>query len=177
MYTSALRPTLRRQLAEKVLARGLSDIAAMGGEPRACFLSLGLPESTTRAWIDAFFRGLLRLAAETGTTLAGGDLARADRMICDIVVYGTVPRGRALRRDRRAGDAIYVSGELGGSALGLQLRSGAAWRRHLSPQPRLRLGRFLREKLKAKTGMDISDGLSIDLHRLTAGIGNSGLRR
>ena len=161
-------------IGRKVLARGLSDIAAMGGEPRACFLSLGLPESTTRAWIDAFFRGLLRLAAETGTTLAGGDLARADRMICDIVVYGTAPRGRALRRDRaRAGDAIYVSGELGGSALGLQLRSGAAWRRHLSPQPRLRLGRFLREKLKAKTGMDISDGLSIDLHRLTRASGTA----
>jgi thiamine-monophosphate kinase len=159
-------------IGRKVLARGLSDIAAMGGLPRACFLSLALPESISRSWIDAFYRGLLRLCRETGTTLAGGDLARADRVICDIVVYGAVPRGQALRRDKaRPGDAIYVSGELGGSSLGLERQTGASWRRHLSPQPRLRLGRFLREKLKVKAAMDLSDGLSMDLHRLARASG------
>lgn len=154
-------------LGRKALARGLSDIAAMGGEPRACFLSLALPLSLPEGWIGKFYTGLLRLARQTGTTLAGGDLARAEQVTCDIVVYGAVPRGKALRRDAaRPGDAIYVSGNLGGSALGLEVKSGPAWRRHLYPQPRLRLGRFVREKLGAKTAMDLSDGLSIDLHRL-----------
>ena len=151
----------------KALARGLSDIAAMGATPRFCLLSLALGEWTDQRWADAFYRGFLRLARDTGTVLAGGDLARAERMSCDVVVAGAVPKGKALRRDgARAGDAIYVSGRLGGSALGLETRSGAAWKRHLRPEPRLSLGRFLREKLEATAAMDISDGLALDLHRL-----------
>ena len=154
-------------LGRKALARGLSDIAAMGGEPRACFLSLALPASLHQDWIDKFYRGLLALARDSRTTLAGGDLACAARVTCDIVVCGAVPRGEALRRDKaRPGDAIYVSGGLGGSSLGLELQTGLAWRRHLRPQPRLRLGRFLRKQLRATAAMDLSDGLSIDLHRL-----------
>jgi thiamine-monophosphate kinase len=156
----------------KALARGLSDIAAMGGEPRFCLLSLALPPWADSRWLDGFYGGLLRLAARTRTPLMGGDLARAEKAMCDIVVCGAVPRGTALRRDgARAGDGIYVSGSLGGSAMGLSQGSGNGWRRHLHPQPRLALGRFLRARLRATAAMDLSDGLSLDLHRLSLASG------
>lgn len=149
----------------KTLARGLSDIAAMGGEPRFCLISLALAPWTEVRWVDRFYRGLLRLAGATGTVLAGGDLGHAERLSCDVVVCGSVPRGKALRRDgARPGDVIYVSGRLGGSALGLATYRGAAWKKHSYPEPRLELGRFLRGR--ASAAMDLSDGLSLDLHRL-----------
>lgn len=152
----------------KCLARGLSDIAAMGGEPRFCLLSLAVAPWGNARWLDGFYRGLLTLARSAGATLAGGDLARSrDKMMADIVVCGAVPRGKALRRDgARAGDGIYVSGALGGSALGLARGRGKAWKTHRRPEPRLALGRFLRQHLHATAAMDLSDGLSIDLHRM-----------
>jgi thiamine-monophosphate kinase len=161
----------------KLLARGLSDIAAMGGEPRFCLLSLALPawalpELTNSRWLDGFYRGLLTLAGSVRAPLVGGDLARSTRLMADIVVCGAVRRGGALRRDgARPGDAIYVSGALGGSALGFATGRGKAgrgqtWKRHVHPQPRLALGKFLRERLGATAAMDLSDGLSLDLHRL-----------
>jgi thiamine-monophosphate kinase len=153
------RATHRAQdVGWKALARGLSDIAAMGGEPRFCLLSLALAPWTDDVWVEAFYRGLLRLARREGAALLGGDLARSAIWTCDIVVCGAVPRGKALRRDRaRAGDAIYVSGALGGAAArGWQMR----------PEPRLALGRFLRTRLHATAAMDLSDGLSLDLRRL-----------
>jgi len=150
----------------KALARALSDIAAMGGEARFFLVSLALPRWADTRWVAGFYRGLLRLAARTGVTLVGGDVGRGAKLMCDIVVCGAVPRGCALRRDgARAGDSIYVSGRLGGPALGLAKRSGAAWRRHLRPEPRLALGRFLRETVRATGAMDLSDGLSLDLRR------------
>jgi thiamine-monophosphate kinase len=151
----------------KALARGLSDIAAMGGEPRFCLVSLSVPPSTSERWIDGFYRGLLRLAARHSTALAGGDLARSPMLGCDIVVCGAVARGHALRRDgARAGDGIYVSGRLGGSAAGLASGTGSAWKRHMRPEPRIALGRFLRKTLRATAAMDLSDGLSLDLRRM-----------
>jgi thiamine-monophosphate kinase len=159
-------------LGHKALARGLSDIAAMGGVPRFCLLSLAAGRRANRRWIDRFYDGLLRLARISSTPLAGGDLARAEKTACDIVVCGSVPRGGALRRDgARAGDAIYVSGRLGGSALGLESKTGKAWLRHLRPQPRLPLGVFLRERIGATAAMDLSDGISLDLHRLALASG------
>src|SRR5262249_15433153 len=110
----------------KALARGLSDIAAMGGEPRFCLLSLAVPRWANQGWVDNFYSGFLRLARRTATPLAGGDLARAGRMACDVVVCGSVPTGSAMRRSgARPGDGIYVSGRLGGSALGLATGKGA----------------------------------------------------
>jgi thiamine-monophosphate kinase len=163
------RPETHRaeDIGHKALARSLSDIAAMGGEPRFCLLSLALAPWSDRRWLDAFYRGFLKLAKTTGTLLAGGDLARGGQVFCDVMVCGAAPAGSALRRDgARPGDGIYVSGRLGGSALGLAGGKGQAGRRHLRPQPRLRLGRFLRAKLHATAAMDISDGLSIDLRRM-----------
>jgi len=158
----------------KALARGLSDIAAMGGEPRFCLVSLAVAPWCDRRWIDGFFRGLLQLAARTGTVLAGGDLSHAPNVACDITVCGSAPRGRALRRSTaRAGDAIYISGLLGGSTLGLKSLRGKAWRRHLRPEPRLALGRFLRSRLLATAAMDLSDGISLDLHRMCIASGLS----
>lgn len=153
------------QVGYKALARGLSDIAAMGAEPRFCLLSVAFPKWASDQWIDRFFDGVLTLARETGTELAGGDLSHAAVFASDIVVCGAAPTGSSLRRDgARAGDFIYVSGALGGSALGLATSNGAAWKRHVHPEPRLALGRYLRRK--ASAAMDLSDGLSLDLHRL-----------
>lgn len=151
----------------RALARGLSDIAAMGGEPRFSLLSLALAPWTDRRWVETFYRGFLRLAKQSGAPLVGGDLAHAERVACDVVVCGAVPKGQALQRDgARPGHHIYVTGQLGASALGLRTRRGAAWKRHLWPEPRLELGRLLRKQFRATAAMDLSDGLSLDLYRL-----------
>lgn len=169
--TSTHRPS---DVGHKALARGLSDIAAMGGRPRICLLSLALAPHTSSKWIDQFYNGLLALSERYGAVLAGGDLSHSVRIACDIVVVGSVPRGRALLRSgARAGDAIYVSGGLGGSALGLSTKRGAAKRRHVRPEPRVELGQFLRTRLRATAAMDLSDGLSLDLARMCRGSGAS----
>jgi thiamine-monophosphate kinase len=158
----------------KALARGLSDIAAMGGAPRFCLVSLALAPWNDARWVDGFYSGLLRLAAGQKTVLAGGDLGRSAKTTCDIVVCGAAPRGKSLRRDgARAGDAIYVSGQLGASSSGFQAGEGRAWRRHLRPEPRLALGRYLRDRIGATAAIDLSDGLSLDLHRLAKASGLS----
>src|SRR5579859_1868275 len=113
-------------VGHRCLARGLSDIAAMGGTPLACFLSLGLPRNLQQRWIDGFFRGLQALARRFRVQLAGGDLSSAREIVADIVVLGQVPAGRGvLRSGARPGDRIYVTGPLGGSALAVkQLSAG-----------------------------------------------------
>jgi thiamine-monophosphate kinase len=163
-----LRETHKPAIAgRKALVRSLSDIAAMGGSPRFCLVSLCIPAWANPKWVDQFFDGILSLAASTGTVLAGGDLSHGEKLACDVTVCGGVPRGTALRRDgARPGHEIYVSGVLGGSALGLQTNKGKARQRHLCPEPRLALGQFLREKLHATAALDLSDGLSLDLRRL-----------
>jgi thiamine-monophosphate kinase len=158
----------------KALARALSDIAAMGGQPRFCLLSLAVPQWADQAWVDRFYRGFLQLARKTATPLAGGDLARTERLACDVIVCGAVPKnGALLRSGARPGDGIYVSGVLGGSALGLAGAKGLARKRHLRPEPRLALGKFLRDQHHAHAAMDLSDGLSLDLHRLCLASGVS----
>jgi thiamine-monophosphate kinase len=161
-------------VGHKALARGLSDVAAMGASPRFCLLSLALPLWADDRWVNGFFQGLLKLASRTNTALAGGDLAKGDKLTADIVVCGAVPQGKALRRDgAKPGDQIVVSGGLGASGAGFAQRKGKHWQRHLRPEPRLALGELLGPKLKATAAMDISDGLSLDLHRLCAASGVS----
>jgi thiamine-monophosphate kinase len=151
----------------KCLARGLSDIAAMGAEPRFCLLSIIMAPWSDDRWLERFFRGFLKLAERERVPLAGGDLSHGREWAADVTVCGAVPRGKALRRDgARPGDAIYVSGALGASALGLAQRTGSAWKRHLRPEPRLALGQFLRDRVQPTAAMDLSDGLSLDLRRL-----------
>lgn len=158
-------------VGRRCLTRGLSDIAAMGGEPSTAFLSLALPRKLPQKWVDGFFTGLLALAEEFKTVLAGGDTAQSpDGIYADIVVTGYVPRGRAvLRSDAKPGDEIYVTGALGGSAAALhEFFAGRRpkplnFPRHFAPAPRVAVGRFLREKRIAASMIDLSDGLSTDL--------------
>src|ERR1700704_2050759 len=85
-------------VGHRCLTRGLSDIAAMGGEPLACFLSLGLPKNLPNRWLDGFLRGLLALARFHKVQLAGGDVSSAPQITADIVVTGQIPSGKALLR-------------------------------------------------------------------------------
>ena len=170
-------------VGHRCLARGLSDIAAMGGEPAAVFLSLALPPDVPQSWVGRFFRSLVELAEKHGASLAGGDTAQSPRgILADIMVIGTVPQGEAiLRSGARPGDRIYVSGELGGSAAAVgQLRAHPKkkldprwYRRHFTPQPRLELGRVLRHQNLASAMIDTSDGLSTDLAHIceASGVG------
>jgi thiamine-monophosphate kinase len=160
-------------VGQRCVARGLSDIAAMGGEPRAVFLSLALASDVPQKWVDRFFTGLLRLAHEFKVPLAGGDTAESPAGIqADIVVVGSVPKGQAvLRSGARPGDQIYVTGTLGGSAAALsQLAIGRAIRpmasAQLRPTPRLAAGTWLRRHGTPSSMIDVSDGLSTDLEHL-----------
>lgn len=165
-------------VGHRCLARGLSDLAAMGGQPIAAFLSLALPRGYDPAWLAGFLAGFNRLAAHFGVELAGGDTAQApgEQILADIVLTGSAPRGTALLRSgARPGDHLYVTGSLGGSAVELErLKEGAGFAArfggshpHLYPEPRLAVGQALRRRGLATACMDLSDGLSSDIHRLT----------
>lgn len=160
-------------VGHRCVARGLSDIAAMGGEPVAVFLSLALPADLPQSWIRTFILGLTRLAQKHGAALAGGDTAQSPQgILADIVVFGSVPKGKAiLRSGARLGDRIFVTGELGGSAaavMEMEKRPKSKldpkkYSRHFFPQTRIEVGRVLREKQLASAMIDTSDGLSTDL--------------
>ncbi|MGB8581053.1 MAG: thiamine-phosphate kinase [Candidatus Sulfotelmatobacter sp.] len=162
-------------IGHRCLARGLSDIAAMGGEPVSVFLSLALPGNVSPRWINHFTSGLLSLAERYGVTLSGGDTAESpDGILADIVVVGAVPKGKAvLRSGARPGDRIYVSGELGGSTAAvwkmrkdknpIQKLNSREFPRHFFPDPRIELGCALRQRRLASAMIDTSDGLSTDL--------------
>jgi thiamine-monophosphate kinase len=185
-------------VGHKCLARGLSDIAAMGARPVAVFLSLAVPPELTRestsgagvgAWLDRFYSGLLLLAERWQVPLAGGDLAQSPggrhaRVAADIIVLGAVERGRALLRSgAKPGDALYVTGSLGGAAAELRaltrsskrtpalaryrgITEATAEHPHFFPEPRINTGRALVRRGIATAAIDISDGLSVDLQHL-----------
>ena len=179
-------------VGHRTLARGLSDLAAMGARPVAVFLSLGLPSELTTAasrkdaWVDRFFHGFYALAEAHKALLAGGDLAQSPIALADIVCVGAVPRGKALLRSgARPGDRLYVTGSLGGAAAGLlklaelarahdpsvgALKIPARWRKllspHLYPAPRIPQGLVLQRRGLPTAAIDVSDGLSTDLAHL-----------
>jgi thiamine-monophosphate kinase len=168
-------------VGHRALARGLSDLAAMGGRPLAAFLSLALPAEmlATRAgrvWVERFFAGLRGLANRVGVSLAGGDTSESPcgLVLADIVLVGSAPAGRALRRSGgKVGDVLYATGELGGAAAELEaLRRGQKMRRssephpQLFPEPRLSVGQALLRRRLASAAIDLSDGLSSDLTHL-----------
>ncbi|HUZ93306.1 MAG TPA: thiamine-phosphate kinase [Edaphobacter sp.] len=171
-------------VGHRCLARGLSDLAAMGATPMTAFLSLALPADLVatargRAWTRRFFEGLQSLARQHKITLAGGDTAQSpsDAILADIVLLGTAPAGKSLRRSgAHAGDAIYVTGSLGGAATELatmlagdtRLKKVRDVANHPQtfPQPRIAVGLALLRRGLATACIDISDGLSTDLIHL-----------
>ncbi len=159
-----------RQLGHKALAVNLSDLAAMGAVPRWAILALALP-TVDEAWLADFSRGFFALAERFGVTLVGGDTTRGPLNLC-VTVLGEAPAGRALRRSgAKPGDEIWVSGDLGGAALGLRYLwgevgldaadSSVCLSRLQQPEPRVVLGDML--ACVAHAAIDISDGLLADL--------------
>lgn len=194
-------------VGHRCLARGLSDLAAMGAKPLAAFLSLALPLELVRsgagqpAWRERFFNGFLSLADKYKVPLTGGDTAQSPSIaaglrrrsrtststglaLMDVVLTGTAPRGRPIRRSTaQVGDRIYVTGYLGGAAAELEQLSAnpRQFRKvttavaedgmpsshpHLFPEPRLAIGAWLLKNRRASSAIDISDGLSTDLDHL-----------
>jgi len=181
-------------VGHRCLARGLSDLAAVGARPLAAFLSLAIPAELNQSgerknWVRRFFNGLLALASRHNVPLAGGDTAQSPEfdchgrksaaMVCaDIVLVGSVKRGHALLRSgARPGDLIYVTGELGGAAAELialgrnpdrfaRLTKARRNHPHLYPEPRVEFGLKLASTGGAHAAIDLSDGLSTDILHL-----------
>ncbi len=178
------------RLGRKSLAVNISDIAAMGGVPEYFLLSLGAPAETTLDYLDQLMEGMLHEASRWGVSLIGGDTSSSpDRLIINIALWGRVKKSEVLTRSGAGvGDSIFVSGKLGSSAMGLKLLergyrlqgeklsfpSGKSkpteephirecLTTHLSPEPRVELGRTIASHRLASSMIDISDGLSRDL--------------
>lgn len=181
-------------VGHRCLARGLSDLAAMGATPLAAFLSLALPaamlaEASGRDWVARFFNGLRSLAELHRVPLAGGDTSESPGgnnalILADIVLVGSAPISKALLRMGGAvGDALYVTGLLGGAAAELSTLMRRQRRilkvdsteghPQLFPEPRLDVGEALLRRGLATACIDISDGLSTDLAHICSASGVS----
>lgn len=155
-FNDAIAP---RSVGRKLLARNLSDIAAMGGTPEAAVVSLALDPRTRLDWLEGFYRGLAALARRVGVPVVGGDLAtHRGGLVATLTLLGRATAGRALTRaGAREGDFIAVTGVLGGS-----LPSGHHWKF----EPRLAEGGWLAGRREVSAMLDLSDGLAKDLHHL-----------
>jgi thiamine-monophosphate kinase len=166
------------ELGARAMLVNISDIAAMGAEPRFALTSLIMPRQTTADWLARYYAGLRSAASACGVAIIGGNIAgTVGPFTADITLIGQIEPGRAIRRSgARAGDGIFVTGHLGGAAAGLLAathpdavarvvaaalaRVRDAW---LHPIPRVRVGRALAEAGLATAMIDISDGLAADL--------------
>lgn len=170
------------RVAQKLLRVNLSDLAAMGAEPRAYTLNIALPSDTGDTWVAEFAAGLAEDQAHFGVVLIGGDsVGTPGPAVFTLTAFGEVPVGRALRRNgARVGDAIYVSGTIGDGALGLKALQGrldgvsdleqeALASRYQLPDPRTGLGHRLLGL--ANAAADISDGLVADLAHIVEASG------
>lgn len=148
-----------RAVAAKLLKRNLSDIAAMGGHPRAAVIALALAPDVSTRWLEHFYRGLAATARAYNVSVVGGDITRQKSgLTASLTLLGEVRGPRALtRRGAKTGDWIYVTGTLGGSILG----------RHHRFTPRLAEGAWLAARTDVRSLMDLSDGLAKDLPSLT----------
>jgi thiamine-monophosphate kinase len=179
-----LAQTPPRSLGHKTLAVSLSDIAAMGGRPRFCTLSLAIPAGIDDKFLTEFFDGFFALADKHSVTLVGGDTSSSEKLVFDLNILGECRSGKAIRRDSaRAGDLIFVTGHLGASAVGFKLLErgytrvndspneietlmNQAVQSHLMPTPRIEIGQNLLELGIASSMIDLSDGLSSDLNHI-----------
>lgn len=166
-------------LGHKSLAVSLSDLAAMGAMPLYSLLSIGVPAKIWKTdFIDKFYAGYTNLAKKFKVRLIGGDISKTpDKIVIDSVCLGKIRKGRGiLRSGARAGDLIYVTGELGGAALALKLLDRGENFEHseykdlllrqLAPHPQIEIGQIIGEKGLATSMIDLSDGLSADLHHI-----------
>lgn len=151
------RSTPDAAVGHKALARVLSDIAAMGGEPLWALVNLVVPPAMPVARVMGVYAGLRKLARRWRVAIVGGDVTRGPRLAAHVFGVGRVPRGQAvLRSGARAGDYLFITGALGGSRRG----------KHLAFQPRLAEGRWLQSRRWATAMIDLSDGLATDLRHL-----------
>ena len=165
-------------IGHRAMAANLSDLAAMGAEPRLALLSPALPLDLPLADFDAMIDGCAALAARHRLHVAGGNLTRSPGpLMLDITAIGSVKRRQVLTRaGARPGDEVWVSGTIGAAAAGLQaLRANApatddnvCVAKYLSPEPRVRLGMLLGRNRAASSCMDLSDGLADGLRQLSA---------
>ncbi|MDA0991139.1 MAG: thiamine-phosphate kinase [Verrucomicrobia bacterium] len=147
-------------IGHKALCRALSDIAAMGGEPRWALVDLTAPGDRSIELVDGIIAGLSAAAERYDCAIVGGDTARGDVLSLHVFVVGSAPHAKAVRRSgAQPGDVLFVTGDLGGSQNG----------HHLTFAPRLREGQWLRDWATAM--IDISDGLSIESHHLAKASG------
>jgi len=154
--------TAPEKIGHKALGRCLSDIAAMAGTPTAALVTLALPRTFDVQFVERVYDGLNSLARRQGVAVVGGETTtNPERVLISVALLGFVPRGKVVRRaGAKTGDAVFVTGELGGSFAG----------GHLEFEPRLAEARWLAEQFPIHAMMDISDGLAGDLpHLLHAG--------
>src|ERR1044071_2247234 len=150
--------TAPEKIGRKALARCLSDIAAMAGAPTAALVTIGLPRKFEPGFVEKIYEGLNDLAGRYGVAIAGGETTtNPGGILLSVALIGMVKRSRqVLRSGAKAGDALFVSGELGGSLSG----------KHLDFEPRLTEAQWLAENFKVHAMIDLSDGLAGDLPHL-----------
>lgn len=173
----------KEDLGHKAVAVNLSDLAAMGGQPRFLYLGLALPVSTEVAEIKAFLKGCIDEASKYHVNLVGGDTCKSPGpWFISVTLEGTVPKDQDIGRNgARPGDLIMVSGTLGDSALALNLLTQdrapgqELLAKHNRPTPRIELGRRLGAKRLVSAMIDISDGLAGDLDHILQASGVDGI--